>query len=183
MLRGWYTKYNFDSKSPESDNYELEIRYAMSDESYWTLQMRRYDWEYGEYIETGYILSYSIPLDIPVGKKKSSGAVSDRIFDAQAGEAVPIPGAVVTLNGSKAAANASGRFSFTAPPGTYLLNIDRASIGLGRTATAKLPVKVDVETSKTTFVELHIVSSANFRVGWFWSLANPRLQLKRASLR
>lgn len=163
MLRGWYTKYNFDSKSPESDNYELEVRYTMPDESYWTFQMRRYDWEYGEYTETDYMLSYSIPLGIPVGKKKSLGAVSGRVFDAQAGEAVPIPGAVVTLNGSKAAADASGRFSFTAPPGTYLLNIDRASIGLGRTATAKLPVKVDVEPSKTTFVELRIVSSANFR--------------------
>jgi len=162
-LSGWYTKYNFDSKKPESDQYSFSLKYMMTDESYWNFEVRRYDWEYGEYIETDYVLSYSIPIGIPVGKKKSLGAVSGRIFDAQAGETVPISGAVITLNGSKAAADASGRFSFTTPPGTYLLNIDRASIGLGRTATAKLPVKVDVEPSKTTFVELHIVGSANLK--------------------
>lgn len=160
-LSGWYTKYNFDSKRPESDNYRFEVRYAMPDESYWTFEARRYDWEYGEYAETDYMISYSIPIGIPVGKKSSLGLLQGRIFRAEADGKAPISGAIVTLNGSKATSDASGRFSFSAPPGEYILNIDRASVGFGKTATVKLPAKLLVEAGKTTKVELTIVEAAN----------------------
>jgi hypothetical protein len=160
-FNSWYTKYNFNSKSPESDNYRFEGRYAMPDESYWIFEARRNDWEYGENAETEYVISYSIPVDIPVGKKSSLGSLQGRIFRAEADGKSPISGAIVTLNGDKATSNASGRFSFSAPPGEYRLNIDRASVGFGKTATEKLPAKRRVEAGKTTNVELTIVEAAN----------------------
>ena len=100
-------------ESPESDNYELEVRYDAG-RKLLDVQMRRYDWEYGEYTETDYMLS--LPLWASPLARKSLGAVSGRVF-YPGGRAVPIPGAVVTLNGSKAAANASGGVFLTAPPG------------------------------------------------------------------
>ena len=76
-------KYNFDSKRPESDQYSFELKYMMPDESYWTFKIRRYDWEYSEYVETDYLISYSIPIGIPVGKKKSLGMLIGRVWTAQ----------------------------------------------------------------------------------------------------
>lgn len=159
-LSGWYTKYNFDSKRPESDQYSFELKYMMPDESYWNFEVRRYDWEYGEYIETDYILSYSIPIGIPVGKKKSLGAISGKIWEAQDDAKAALSNAVIMLNGSKAASNDGGRFTFSAPAGEYLLDVSRASIGLKKTAMEKLPMKVTVEAGKTTLVDLTIVEAA-----------------------
>jgi hypothetical protein len=159
-LSGWYTKYNFDSKRPESDQYNFELKYMMPDESYWTFKIRRYDWEYSEYIETDYLISYSIPIGIPVGKKKSLGSVVGRVWEIRYEDKVPLSKAVVTLNGSKVATDASGRFNFAAPPGTYLLDVSRPSIGIERTAAEKLPMKVDVKPGEATYVELTIIEAA-----------------------
>ncbi|MBC7323239.1 MAG: hypothetical protein H5T90_09100, partial [Acetomicrobium sp.] len=159
-LSGWYTKYNFDSKRPESNQYSFELQYMMPDESYWTFKIRRYDWEYSEYVETDYLISYSVPIGIPVGKKKSLGMLIGRVWTAQEEGKAPLTNAVVTLNGSKVATDASGRFTFAAPPGEYLLDVSRASIGLGNTAAEKLPMKVSVEAGETTNVELTIVEAA-----------------------
>ena len=160
MFNGWYTKYNFNSKRPESDQYNFGLKYFMPDESYWNFEIRRYDWEYGEYIETNYVLSYSIPLGIPVGKKKSIGVISGKVWELQDDAKESLSRAIVTLNGSKTATDAGGRFTFSAPPGTYLLNIDLSSMELGKTTEEKLPVKVAVEAGKTVNVELTVVRAA-----------------------
>lgn len=159
-LSGWYTKYNFNSKRPESDQYNFELKYLMPDESYWSFKIRRYDWEYGEYVETNYVLSYSIPIGIPVGKKKSLGVISGKVWELQDDAKEPLSRAVATLNGSKTATDAGGRFTFSAPPGTYLLNMDLSSMGFGKTTEEKLPMKVTVEAGKTVNVELTIVKAA-----------------------
>lgn len=160
MVKGWYAKYNFNSKIPESDNYEFELRYMMSDESYWSLKARRYDDEYNEQAQTNYVFSYSMPISISVGKKKSLGFVSGMVVNAQTEANTPFSSAVVALNGNKVVTDKSGRFSFSAPPGTYILDIDRMSIGLKNTATIKLPIKVAVKSGEITHVELNIVESA-----------------------
>lgn len=159
-LSGWYTKYNFNSKRPESDQYNFELKYFMPDESYWSFEIRRYDWEYGEYVETNYVLSYSIPIGIPVGKKKSLGVISGKVWELQDDSKEPLSRAVATLNGSKTATDARGRFTFSAPPGTYLLNMDLSSMGFGKTTEEKLPMKVTVEAGKTVNIELTIVKAA-----------------------
>lgn len=162
-LTGWYTKYNFNSKNPESDQCDLELKYTMPDESYWSLGIRRYQWDYGDYSGTDYLLSYSMPLGIPVGKKKSLGSITGRIFELEKEETVPLEHAVVTLNGSKTASDASGRFAFSAPPGTYLLDVSLPSIGMGKTAAEKLPMKIKVEAGKSSQVELHILTAATLK--------------------
>lgn len=200
ILSGWYTKYNFNSKDPESNNYQFEVSLAMPDESRWAFKIRRYDWEYGNETETDYSLSYTVPIGISVSKKKSlgilSGSVWERVGDVSAlaaaqtsaapTSAAPnkapvqtsaasaqldtysapdetkkaLPNAIITLNGSKVATDASGKFTFSAPPGTYFLDIDRSTIGLEKTALEKLPMKVHVQAGQTTSVELTIVNAA-----------------------
>ena len=160
MFNGWYTKYNFNSKRPESDQYNFGLKYFMPDESYWNFEIRRYDWEYGEYIETNYVLSYSIPLGIPVGKKKSIGVISGKVWELQDDAKEPLSRAIVTLNGSKTATDVRGRFTFSAPPGTYLLNVDLSSMEFGKTTEERLPIKVTVEAGKSVNVELTIVRAA-----------------------
>jgi len=95
-----------------------------------------------------------------VGKKKSLGVISGKVWELQDDAKEPLSRAVATLNGSKTATDAGGRFTFSAPPGTYLLNVDLSSMGFGKTTEEKLPMKVTVEAGKTINVELTIVKAA-----------------------
>jgi len=60
----------------------------------------------------------------------------------------------------KTATDNGGKFTFSAPSGTYLLNIDPSSIGIEKTAMEKLPVKIAVEAGKAVNLELTIVKAA-----------------------
>lgn len=162
-LSGWYTKYNFDSNNPESNQYNVELSYITDFERIWSIAIRRYDSENVRDIETDYVLSYSIPIGIPVGKKKSLGTVAGKVWQQNENGRSLLANAVVTLNGLMAVTDASGRFSLSAPPGDYLLNVRRSSVGVENRAAEKLPLKVAVEPGKTSDVELNIVKAASLR--------------------
>jgi len=162
-LSGWYTKYNFNSNNPESNQYDVELRYITEGERTWSVEARRYDMENVRDIETDYVLSYSIPIGIPVGKKKSLGAVAGKVWEQTDEGRFPLANAIVTISGGMAVTDASGRFSLSAPPGDYLLNIRRSSVGIGNRASEKLPMKVAVESGKTLNIELNIVKAATLR--------------------
>ena len=162
-LSGWFTKYNFDSNNPESNQYDVELRYVTDREQTWSAEMRRYDMENVRDIETDYVLSYSIPIGIPVGKKKSLGVVAGKVWKQNDDGRSPLANAVVTISGIMAVTDASGRFSLSAPPGDYLLNVRRSSVGIENRAAEKLPLKVTVEPGKRSNVELNIVKAASLR--------------------
>lgn len=162
-LNGWYTKYNFDSNNPESNQYDVELRYITDRERTWSVEVRRYDMENVRDIETDYVLSYSIPIGIPVGKKKSLGVVAGKVWKQDDNGRSPLANAVVTISGIMAVTDASGRFSLSAPPGDYLLNVKRFSVGIENRTAEKLPLKVTVESGKTSNVELNIVKAASLR--------------------
>ena len=110
--------------------------------------------------QVSFLGSYTVPLGIPVGVKKNSGRVTGQVYDAEKSEKPPIPNVVLTMNGESAVTNAKGEFIFPAlKPGSYLLRVERGSIGLHRVATEKEPLVVEVKEAKTAIVEIGVATS------------------------
>lgn len=109
--------------------------------------------------ETSFIVEFTIPFDLPAGRKKSIGMLEGHVRDQETGQ--PVPNAIFRLSGATAVTDSDGKFTFPAlKPGAFYLNIDGASIGLERIPAQKTPLKVDIEGGKETSIEIGITRSA-----------------------
>jgi len=161
-LNFWYTKYNFDGGDyrPESDSYNLRLRYELPNTHQLILEARHNTCDWWE-DETSYMLAYTIPLGLPVAKKKNIGSIRGRVYDAEAPGQPGLPGVILRTNGATAVTNAKGEFIFpSAVPGTYQISVDRTSIGLERTTEQKMPLTVEVVGGESTEVDLGVVRAA-----------------------
>ncbi len=105
------------------------------------------------------MLSYTIPFGIPVGRKKSIGAIEGLVCDQKTGQG--IANVILRLNGASAVTDSRGNFTFPAlKPGTFYLDIDRGSIGYGRIPSRKTPFTVDIAGGKTHQVRIEITKNA-----------------------
>jgi hypothetical protein len=110
--------------------------------------------------ETAFIVDFTIPFGLPVGRKKSVGMLEGYLCDQETGQA--IPNAILRLSGVPAVTDSDGEFTFPAlKPGTFYLDIDSASIGLERIPVQKTPMEVDIEGGKETSIEIGITKSAD----------------------
>lgn len=158
----WYTKYNFDGGDyrPESDSYNLRLCYELPNTHRLILEARHNTGEWRD-DETCYQLAYTIPLGLPVAKKKNIGSIRGRVYDAEAPGQPGVAGVILRTNGATAVTNAKGEFIFpSAAPGTYQLFVDRPSIGLERVTEQKLPLTVEVVATAVTGVEIGLVRAA-----------------------
>ena len=157
----WYTKYNFDSDDrSESDQYSLRVARRLPNSHRIALEVRHNTGDWWE-DETSYMLAYTIPLGLPVAKKKNVGSIRGRVYDAEAPGQPGLPGVILRTNGATAVTNAKGEFIFpSAVPGTYQISVDRTSIGLERTTEQKMPLTVEVVGGESTEVDLGVVRAA-----------------------
>jgi len=110
--------------------------------------------------EIAALVQYTVPLNVPLHKKKNVGVVSGRVVDAETME--PVSDLIVRLNGITAVTDASGEYLFPPLiPGSYYLTIDRNRIGLDRTTAQKLPLDVQVLAGDEMKIDLAIVHSAS----------------------
>ena len=110
--------------------------------------------------EFSFLTAYTIPFGIPVGTKKNMGRLTGKVYDAEKPERPPIPNVVLTMNGASAVTNNKGEFIFPAlKPGTYLLRVEKGSIGLNRVSVEKDPLVVEVKGGITANVEIGVVTS------------------------
>jgi uncharacterized protein (DUF2141 family) len=119
--------------------------------------------------ETSYLLSYTIPLGIPVGKKKGIGGIEGTVSDA---EGKPLPKVVVEVGGLTAMTDSDGGFTFPGfKPGSYYLTVEQGSIGMGRITTEKMPLSIEVKGGETSRVSIEITPSCR---------VNGRLSLRQS---
>ena len=110
--------------------------------------------------ETAFIVELTIPFGLPVGRKKGIGMLEGYVRDRETGQ--PIANAILRLSGATAVTDSDGEFSFPAlKPGTFYLNVDRASIGLERIPVQKTPLEVTVKGGEEASVEIGITKSAD----------------------
>lgn len=100
---------------------------------------------------------YTIPLNIPVGRKTGIGVVKGRVYDAEASVRSPLPKIILTADGATAVTDESGEFVFPwLKPGIQHLRVEKGSIGLDRVTAQKQPLAVEVKGGKTTEIEIGI---------------------------
>ena len=123
----------------------------------------RYQWskyEQREKEEYSFFGMYTLPLRIPVGKKKSTGVLKGTVYDDEVLTRPPIPGVILTVSGATAITNENGEFIFPSlKPGTYYLGAERSSIGLNRIPNERLPIMIEVKGGETLEMEVGVVTS------------------------
>lgn len=155
-----YQKNITDSNNEqEQDNLFSSITYTLPNNHSLALRGRWMKYKEGTEKETSLYLSYTIPLRIPVGKKKSTGVMKGMIYDGEKPEPPPLPNVILTANGATAVTNRNGQFIFPVlKPGNYYLQIEKGSIGLQRTTSEKIPM-ITIKGGETTEVEIAVVTS------------------------
>ncbi len=108
---------------------------------------------------SSFTLSYTIPLQLPVSKKKSIGMLKGIVYDVE-NKNTPIPNVVLSVGEATAVTDLRGEFIFPSlKPGTYFLKIEKGSIGLKRVITEKLPISVKVTGGETERLEIAVVTA------------------------
>jgi hypothetical protein len=110
--------------------------------------------------EFSFFLTYSIPLKIPVSKKKSIAVLEGEVYDEEKPGHPPIPEVILKANGATAITNENGEFIFPSlEPGPHYLKVEKNSIGLNRVTTEKLPILMKMEGGKTSEIKIGVVTS------------------------
>lgn len=135
-------------------NYTLPNNHALVLRSQWS----KYEQKKKE--EFSFFVMYTIPLRIPVSKKKSIGVLKGRAYDEEKPERSAIPRVILTADGATAITDQNGEFVFPSlKPGTYYLRVDKRSIGLNRITTEKLPIMIEVRGGETAEIEIGVATS------------------------
>jgi len=128
--------------------------------------------------ELSFFLTYTIPVKIPVSKKKSTGILKGRVYDEEKSGRPPMPKVLLTVNGANAITDNNGEFIFPSlVPGAHHVQVEMSSIGLNRVTRQRLPILVEIEGGKTNFIEIGVVSycSISGTVVDFASTSNHKL--------
>jgi uncharacterized protein (DUF2141 family) len=146
-------------------NYTLQNDHIFSIRGYWINNRN----EGGSFQESSFLLTYTIPLGIPVRKKKGIGGIRGTVSD---GQGKPLQQVVVEVGGLTAVTDDAGNFTFPGfKPGTYYLGVAQGSIGMGRITSEKTPRPIEVKGGETSQVSIRITPSC--RVTGRLSLREP----------
>lgn len=108
---------------------------------------------------TEMLLSYAVPLSIPLSKRDNVATVVGRVFDQQTGRGVP--DLVLRLGGIVAVSGKNGEFSFPSVLiGTYYLSIDQIAGMSGKIPAQAMPMPVQVRRGADAGIEIPLVQSA-----------------------
>jgi hypothetical protein len=91
------------------------------------------------------LFEYSIPVGIPIHRKRTVGMLRGRIYDAERVQ-LGVPGVIVKMNDLAAVTDSKGKYVFNGlTPGPYVLTLDDRRLGYGKVAIEKMPLTVVVE--------------------------------------
>lgn len=150
--------------SGDRHNLDLTLNYLFSNKIRVSARGRHtmYSKNSDQEDETAFIVEFTVPFGLPVGKKRSIGMLEGYVRDQETGQ--PVSNAILRLSGATAVTDSDGEFTFPAlKPGDFYLNIDSASIGLEQIPVQKTPLKVDIEGGKETSIEIGITKSAGLK--------------------
>jgi hypothetical protein len=158
-LRFNYLNYGF-AGSQKQQQKEFFANYLLPKGQYLTFRARRTEARF-DGNKFAYILEYSRPFDLNLGKKQSVGAAAGRVFTADAPNKSGLSNVILRINELTAVTDKAGRYAFPSlPPGNYALRIDKASIGLNRVPLDKQPILITVKAGEITTADTAITEAA-----------------------
>ena len=157
-----YTKYGYaSSDGTDSNQIQLSASHHLDSGRCWAFQARRSNG--AGTVGTGTILlvSYSVPLSVPVSRKTTIGGIQGRVYDAQKPGNPGIANAILVVGGEAVVTDKAGHFVFPQlAPGAHTVSLDRRSVGLNRVAEVPMPLEVKVLQGALTEVKIGVIDAA-----------------------
>jgi TolA-binding protein len=129
--------------------------------------------------ETAILFGVSIPVGIPVSRKKNIGVVKGTVYDELTNK--PVKDLILHINGSTAVTDKNGKFIFPAlSPQTYYLTLDKSSVGLNRVTLKKSPVEIELHENDVVDIYLYITkgSSCTGQVAVFSDIIDENIEIE-----
>jgi len=148
------------SSRGDRDNLEVRLSHSFINDNKLSILARQTRYKNsGIEDDTALMVQYTIPLGLPVCKKKSVGSIRGYIYDEEMQTA--IAGVILRLNDLTAVTDEGGNFTFPSlKPGTYYLDADTASIGMNRIPSLKTPIALTVKGGEQTLVNIPVTRAA-----------------------
>jgi|GEM_PF-499895 len=142
------------------DNLEMRLSHIFTNNNKLSVLARYTSYENSTSSDdTALMVEYTIPLGLPVCRKKSVGSIKGYLYDQETQNA--IGNAILRLNGFTAVTDKAGNFTFpSVKPGIYYLHVDTASIGMNRIPTQKIPIELSVQGGEKTSVDIAVTRAA-----------------------
>lgn len=143
------------------DHYGAGLRYLLPNDHHLDFDIRRSQGSARDSCTT-YHATYRIPIDIPVGRKKTTGSLSGRVSRAGARGETGLAGVVVYAGGTAARTDSDGRFQFlTLSPGEHELRLDERSTGGGLVVVDGASTSVTVTGGRTIERDIRLTESGS----------------------
>ncbi len=111
-------------------------------------------WDGGKSNELLALLEYKIPLGVPLYRNTGEGELEGTVYDGEA-EKRGLAGVIIKLDGRATVTNEQGRFVFHGlEPGSYVLDIERWTIGPSHVPMIQMPLEINIEGGKKTRLNL-----------------------------
>ena len=106
------------------------------------------------------LFEFTVPVGVPVARKRTVGMLRGRIFEADGGQGVP--GVIVRMNDLATVTGPKGDYVFNGlVPGSYVLTLEDRRTGSGRVAVEKLPLAVTVEGGRKLDLPIGLTAGAS----------------------
>jgi len=106
-------------------------------------------------------VTYSLPIGVPVAKKRNISSLKGVVFHSMGTRQEPLRGVLVDVGTQQAITNTDGMFLFPAlTANTYLLRIDRTSLGFDRIPVQPMPLPVSLQPGEEKDLEIEITAPA-----------------------
>lgn len=117
-------------------------------------------------VETSVMVSYRVPLSLPMSRRRGFGTIQGRVMDGDGSKPIPVSRAVVRLDtGETAVTDAGGHYVFAGlKAGDYTVTVDQRSLGFGRVTAEMIPQRLGVTKDAITALDILVVSAASLTV-------------------
>jgi hypothetical protein len=110
------------------------------------------------------MLGLSLPIGVPVGLKRTTGAIRGRVYDADLPGHPGIAGVVVSAGGHYAVTGPDGAYTLAdLDAGPQALEADRRRVGVGRVVNVPQPLVVVVRGGHAEVADLGVTDAAELR--------------------
>jgi hypothetical protein len=159
-----YQGFRKHSSQPDETIGDMDIEYTRAGGDCWSFRaFNQVSWA-AKQGPTYYEMSWSTPLDVPIGRRTRVGILAGRVVDQDKPGQPGLPGVIVRVADAGVITGSSGDFAFgELAPGTYTLGIDGHSIGLDRIPAAPEMLQAVVLGGKTTRLTVGVVRGAVIR--------------------
>jgi len=161
-----YSRNGYDSLSGRTqDSLQASLNYTFANRQSFSMATRWSHTNGQKEPEAAVLVSYTVPLSLPVGRKTSTGAIKGQVFEPSGLAAMPIPRAVVFANDTAAVSDENGDFVFPSlKPGIYTLRLDQRSIGTERIALQEFPQTIEVKRDSAGRLSIGVVNACAISV-------------------